>query len=117
MIELQIDGFTSNHKLVLTVPVSAKHDVTGSGAGTLRAQAGAVPATFTYAVGVSEERADGAVVDLSVVATAEGGGVRTLKRSVFVPHEEIVEQMYVGGVNMKAYFKMKPVNCHNINGQ
>jgi hypothetical protein len=116
MIELQIDGFNANRKLVFVIPVNAKKGITGSGAGTVPAQAQRTPANFSYTVDIAEERAGGAVVELSVVATTDAGAVRTLKRDVFVPFEEIVEQMYLGGVNMKAYFKMKPVTCHDIQG-
>jgi hypothetical protein len=100
--------------MVFVMPVNAKKGVMGSGAGTIQAQAARKPANFSYAVDIAEERSDGAVVELSVETTSDAGAVRTLKRTVFVPHQEIVEQMFVGGVNMKAYFKMKPVTCHDI---
>jgi hypothetical protein len=114
MVELQIEGFNGNRKMVFVMPVNAKKGVTGSGAGTVQAQAARKPANFSYAVDIAEERSDGAVVELSVETTSDAGAVRTLKRTVFVPHQEIVEQMFVGGVNVKAYFKMKPVTCHDI---
>jgi hypothetical protein len=114
MVELQIEGFNSNRKLVFIVPVNAKKGITGSGAGTIPAQPGRTAANFSYTVEIVEERDGGAVVELSVTATTGAGATRTLKRTVFVPFNEIVEQMYVGGVNMKAYFKMKPVSCHDI---
>lgn len=117
MVELQIEGFNGNQKLVFTMPVNAKKGVAGRGAGRLVTQPGTPSANFDYALDIVEDRADGAVVDLSVVATTQGGAVRTLKRTVFIPFEEIVERVFLGGVNMKAYFKMKPVSCHNINGQ
>jgi hypothetical protein len=117
MVELQIEGFNSNRKMVFVIPVNTKKAVTGSGAGTIPAQALRTPANFSYGVDISEQRDNGAVVELSVVATTDAGAVRTLKRTVFVPHEEIVEQMYLGGVNMKAYFKMKPVTCHDIQSE
>jgi hypothetical protein len=114
MVELQIEGFNSNQKLVFIVPVNAKKGITGSGAGTMMAQPGRTAANFAYTVDIVEERDGGAVVELSVTATTNTGATRTLKRTVFVPFNEIVEQMYVGGVNMKAYFKMKPISCHDI---
>jgi hypothetical protein len=114
MVELQIEGFNANRKLVFIIPINAKKGITGSGAGTLPAQPGRTAANFSYTVDISEEREGGAVVELSVTATTDAGSTRTLKRTIFVPFEEIVEQMYVGGVNMKAYFKMKPVTCHDI---
>ncbi len=114
MVELQIEGFNGNRKMVFVIPVNAKKPVTGSGAGTLSAR---TPANFSYTVDIAEQRSDGAVVELTVVATSDAGGVRTLNRSVFVPHQEIVEQMYLGGVSMKAYFKMKPVTCHEIQAE
>jgi hypothetical protein len=117
MVELQIEGFNGNQKLVFTMPVNAKKGVAGSGAGRIVSQPGTPSANFTYTLDIVEEREGGAVVDLSVVATAQGGAVRTLKRTVFIPYEEIVERIFLGGVNMKAYFKMKPVSCHNISGQ
>jgi hypothetical protein len=116
-IELQIDGFNGNRKMLFVMPVNAKKGITGSGAGTIQAQAARKPATFSYTVDIAEDRSNGAVVELSVEATSDAGGIRTLKRTVFVPYEEIVEQMYVGGVNMKAYFKMKPVTCHDIQAE
>ncbi|MFL6228297.1 MAG: hypothetical protein ACJ741_05925 [Pyrinomonadaceae bacterium] len=117
MIELQIEGFNNNRKMVFIVPVNTKKPVTGSGAGSLNSQPGHAPASFSYGVDIAEQRSNGAVVELSVVATTDAGAVRTLKRTVFVPYEEIVEQMYLGGVNMKAYFKMKPVTCHDIQAE
>jgi hypothetical protein len=117
MVELQIEGFNGNRKMVFVLPLNAKKPVTGSGVGTLAAQPARTPANFSYVVDIAEERSNGAVVELTVVATSDAGAVRTLKRTVFVPHQEIVEQMYVGGVNMKAYFKMKPVTCHDIQAE
>jgi hypothetical protein len=114
MVELQIDGFNGNRKLVLMLPVNAKKAVTGSGVGSVPAQATRTPANFSYAVDIAEERSNGAAIEITVEATNGAGAVRSLKRTVFVPHQEIVEQMYVGGVNVKAYFKMKPVTCHDI---
>jgi hypothetical protein len=117
MVELQIEGFNGNQKLVFTMPVNAKKGVNGGGAGRLTSQPGNAAANFAYALDIIEEREGGAVVDLSVVATTQTGAVRTLKRTIFIPFEEIVERVFLGGVNMKAYFKMKPVSCHNISGQ
>ncbi|HEX8162471.1 MAG TPA: hypothetical protein VF538_11395 [Pyrinomonadaceae bacterium] len=117
MVELQIEGFNGNQKLVFTMPVNAKKGVNGGGAGRITSQPGNAAANFSYALDIVEEREGGAVVDLSVVATTQAGAVRTLKRTVFIPFEEIVERVFLGGVNMKAYFKMKPVSCHNISGQ
>ena len=114
MVELQIEGFNSNRKIVLMLPVNAKKGVKGSGVGTIQSPTGGKSASYSYTVDIAEEQDGGAVVELTVVATADGGATRTLKRTVFVPFEQIVEQMYIGGVNMKAYFKMKPVTCHDI---
>jgi hypothetical protein len=117
MVELQIEGFNGNRKMVFVIPVNTKKPITGSGAGTLAAQAARSPANFSYTVDIAEDRSDGAVVELTVVTTSDAGAIRTLKRSAFVPHQEIVEQMYLGGVSMKAYFKMKPVTCHEIQAE
>jgi hypothetical protein len=117
MVELQIEGFNGNRKMVFVIPVNTKKPVTGSGVGTMAAQSARTPANFSYTVDIAEQRSDGAVVELSVTATSDAGAIRELKRSVFVPHQEIVEQMYLGGVNMKAYFKMKPVTCHEIQAE
>ena len=114
MVELQIEGFNSNRKIVLMLPVNAKKGVKGSGVGTIQSPTGGKSASYSYTVDIAEEQDGGAVVELTVVATADGGATRTLKRTVFVPFEQIVEQMYIGGVNMKAYFRMKPVTCHDI---
>ncbi|MCA1629328.1 MAG: hypothetical protein LC785_09265 [Acidobacteria bacterium] len=117
MVELQIEGLNGNQKLVFTMPVNGKKGVAGRGTGRLASQPGTPSANFDYTLDIVEEREGGAVVDLSVVATTQGGAVRTLKRTVFIPFEQIVERVFLGGVNMKAYFKMKPVSCHNISGQ
>ncbi|MFN2482768.1 MAG: hypothetical protein ABR554_15030 [Pyrinomonadaceae bacterium] len=117
MVELQIEGLNGNQKLVFTMPVNGKKGVAGRGTGRLASQPGKPSANFDYTLDIVEEREGGAVVDLSVVATTQGGAVRTLKRTVFIPFEQIVERVFLGGVNMKAYFKMKPVSCHNISGQ
>lgn len=114
MVELQIEGFNNNRKMVFVLPTNAKKGITGSGAGTVQAQAARTPANFSYALDIAEERSNGAVIEITVEATSDAGAIRSLKRTVFVPHQEIVEQMYMGGVNVKAYFKMKPVTCHDI---
>src|ERR687884_116258 len=69
MVELQIEGFNSNRKLVFVLPIKAKKGITGSGVGTIPAQRGTSAANFSYTVDIAEERDGGAVVELTVTAT------------------------------------------------
>jgi hypothetical protein len=39
------------------------------------------------------------------------GPERVLTRSVFVRHDQVVEQLYIGGVSLRASFKLLPFSC------
>ena len=64
-----------------------------------------------YSVNVVEKRNDGALLEVVVVTKPATGPERVLTRNVFVRHSEVVEQLYVGGVSLRASFKLLPFSC------
>lgn len=115
-VELGIPGYNGGHRFAMTVPLNSKEGISGGGAAarfvnasTRGADAGAF--NVSYNVRVSEKRDHGAMLELSVLSRAQNGGVHTTKRSVYIEHDQIVEQIYLTGVSVKAGFKVLPFKC------
>ena len=109
MVEIGVDG-SGAQKVALSIPVNTKKDFNGEEQGVDYAHSRPA-AGFTYNVHVAERRDDGAMIDLVVNVRAPNGSYRTIKRSVYVAHQRVVEQLFLGGVSLKAYFPMKPFHC------
>jgi hypothetical protein len=114
-IELGVPGYNDGRRFALILPVGRREAVTGgTKAGAtqfVKAGYGKAVVSASYSLRVAERRDDGATLELSVDVIEQGGGVRALRRTIFVRHDAIVEQMFLGGVSIKAGFKMLPFKC------
>lgn len=117
-VELGIPGYNGGHRFTMTVPLSSKEGVSGSGAAarfvnasTRAAANNSAAPDIVYNVRVSEKRDHGAMLEIDVLSRARNGGVHTTKRSIYIEHDQIVEQIYLTGVSLKAGFKVLPFKC------
>lgn len=108
-VELTIPNFNGGQRVVLNMPAKAKE---------MRAFGDAVPnqsanhaSPVSYSVVITEKRNDGVVLDLNVSTQARNGAWQVTKRTIILPYETIVEQRYMTGVQVKAYFKLRPFSC------
>ncbi|MGI9105435.1 MAG: hypothetical protein ACR2G4_04215 [Pyrinomonadaceae bacterium] len=113
VVELGIPGFNNGKRVVMTMPVKAKETLNGGG--------GIIPASFnkatsgvSYNLYISEKRKDGAVLELAVNTKARDGADQLTRRTIFIPHNRIIEQQYLNGVQVKTYFKMRPFSCKSV---
>ena len=113
-VELGIPGYNGGHRFTMTVPLNSKEGVSGGGSAARFVNAstrGAAPFNVTYSLRVAEKRDHGAMLELDVLSGARNGGVHTTKRSIYIEHDQIVEQIYLTGVSVKAGFKVLPFKC------
>lgn len=117
-VELGIPGYNGGHRFALTVPLGSKEGVSGGGRAAARfvnASTGGnnfgAAADVAYNARVTERRDHGAMLEINVVARAANGAVQTTKRSIYIEHDKIVEQIYLTGVSLKAGFKVLPFKC------
>lgn len=113
VVNLGIPGYNGGRQVALSFPVNKKEPVTGGTQSAHHAAPGATSAepSVRYSVNVVEKRKDGALLEVVVVTKPASGPERTLTRSVFVRHNEIVEQQYLGGVSLRASFRLLPFRC------
>ena len=112
VVNLGIPGYNGGRQVALSFPVNSKEAVTGGTQSAHHAAAGATAGpAVRYSVNVVEKRKDGALLEVVVVTKPAAGPERTLTRSVFVRHNEVVEQLYLGGVSLRASFKLLPFSC------
>ena len=113
VVSLGIPGHNGGRQVALSFPVNAKEAVTGGTQTAHHAAPGAASAApaVRYSVNVVEKRKDGALLEVVVVTKPAAGPERVLTRNVFVRHNEVVEQLYVGGVSLRASFKLLPFSC------
>ena len=122
VVELAVENLTQGKPIFVTVPVNSKEQISGGNTApaTVRytrvgaSTAGSMPASYSYTLNVSDRRDDGSTIDLYVEVRNANGSIRTLKRSIFVPHQEIKEFQFLGGVRVKAYYKLLPFHCKSI---
>jgi len=114
VVELSIPNFNGGKRVVTTMPVKAK-EAPGSVTGSI------IPASFNKAAGslpyelyISQKRKDGAMLELTLNMQAKNGSPQSLRKTIFVPHDRIIEQQYLNGVQVKTYFKLKPFSCKSI---
>jgi hypothetical protein len=114
-VELGIPGYNGGQRFTMTVPLSSKEGVSGGGSAARFVNAstrgGAAPVNTTYTVRVSDKRDHGVMLELDVMSGARNGGVHTTRRSIYIEHDKIVEQIYLTGVSVKAGFKVLPFKC------
>ena len=111
VVNLGIPGYNGGRQVALSFPVNTKEAVTGGTQSAHHAGADADAPSVRYSVNVVEKRGDGALLEVVVVTKPADGPERFLTRSVYVKHNEVVEQLYVGGVSLRASFKMLPFSC------
>ncbi len=112
VVNIGIPGYNGGRQVALSFPVNAKEAVTGGTQSAHHATPGAAAApSVRYSVNVVEKRGDGALIEVVVVTKPATGPERVLTRNVFVRHNEVVEQLYVGGVSLRASFKLLPFSC------
>jgi hypothetical protein len=111
-VELTIPNFNGGQRVVLSMAAKAKE---------MRAFGGAVPnqsanhaSPVSYSVVITEKRNDGVTLDLNVSTQNAKGAWQVTKRTIVLPYETIVEQRYMTGVQVKAYFKLRPFNCKSL---
>jgi hypothetical protein len=112
-VELTIPNFNGGQRVVLDMPAKAKE---------FRAFGDAVPgrsaanhaSPVSYSVAITEKRNDGVVLELLVRTKARDGFDQITKRTIQLPYETIVEQRYLTGVQVKAYFKLRPFSCKSL---
>jgi hypothetical protein len=112
VVQLGIPGYNGGRQVALSFPVNTKEAVTGGTPTAHHAAPGAAEGpSVRYSVNVVEKRKDGAMLEVVVVTKPAAGPERVLTRSVFVRHEQVVEQLYLGGVSLRASFKLLPFSC------
>jgi len=108
-VELVIPNFNAGQRVVLSMPAKAKE---------MRAFGGAVPnqsanhaSPVSYSVVITEKTDNGVTLDLNVSTQNKNGSWQITRRTIVLPYETIVEQRYMTGVQVKAYFKLRPFSC------
>ncbi|HEV2802047.1 MAG TPA: hypothetical protein VGW12_16350 [Pyrinomonadaceae bacterium] len=111
-VELVIPNFNGGQRVVLSMPAKAKE---------MRAFGGAVPnqsahhpSPVSYSVLITQKNDNGVTLDLNVQMQNKNGGWQMTRRTIVLPFETIVEQRYMTGVQVKAYFKLRPFNCKSL---
>jgi len=111
-VELTIPNFNAGQRVVLSMPAKAKEMRAFGDAAPNQSANHASP--VSYSVVITEKRNDGVTIDLSVSTQARNGSWQVTKRTIVLPYETIVEQRYMTGVQVKAYFKLRPFNCKSL---
>jgi hypothetical protein len=111
-VELVIPNFNAGQRTVLSMPAKAREMRAFGELAPNQSAAHASP--VSYSVVITEKRNDGVVLDLNVTVKAANGGYQVTKRTIVLPYETIVEQRYMTGVQVKAYFKLRPFNCKSL---
>lgn len=108
-VELVIPNFNAGQRIVLSMPAKEKE---------MRAFGEFVPnqsanhaSPVSYSVVITDKNNNGVTLELNVSAKAANGGYQVTKRTIILPYETIVEQRYMTGVQVKAYFKLRPFSC------
>jgi hypothetical protein len=111
-VELVIPNFNAGQRVVLAMPAKVKE---------MRAFGGALPnqsanhaSPVSYSVTITEKNNNGVTLDLVVNMQNKNGSWQMTRRTIVLPHETIVEQRYMTGVQVKAYFKLRPFNCKSL---
>jgi len=111
-VELTIPNFNSGQRTVLSMPAKEKE---------MRAFGEFIPnqsanhaAPVSYSVVITDKDKYGVTLELLVSTKTRNGADLITKRTILLPFETIVEQRYMTGVGVKAYFKLRPFNCKSL---
>lgn len=111
-VELVIPNFNGGQRTVLSMPAKEKEM---RAFGELAPNQSANHASpVSYSVVITDRNSNGVTLELNVTAKAANGGYQVTKRTIVLPFETIVEQRYMTGVQVKAYFKLRPFNCKSL---
>jgi hypothetical protein len=111
-VELVIPNFNGGQRTVLSMP--AKEKEMRAFGEFVKNQSANHASPVSYSVVISEKRNDGVTLELNVSTKAANGGYQVTKRTIVLPYETIVEMRYMTGVQVKAYFKLRPFNCKSL---
>jgi hypothetical protein len=111
-VELVIPNFNAGQRVVLSMPAKAKEMRAFGDAAPNQSANHASP--VSYSVVITEKHNDGVTLDLKVSTQSQNGSWQITKRTIVLPYETIVEQRYMTGVQVKAYFKLRPFNCKSL---
>jgi hypothetical protein len=108
-VELTIPNFNGGQRTVLTMP--AKEKEMRAFGEYVKNQSANHASPVSYSVAITDKHKDGVTLELLVSTKAANGGYQITKRTIVLPYETIVEQRYMTGVQVKAYFKLRPFSC------
>lgn len=111
-VELTIPNFNGGQRTVLSMP--AKEKEMRAFGEFVKNQSANHAAPVSYSVVITDKSNDGVTLELHVSAKAANGGYQVTKRTIVLPYETIVEMRYMTGVQVKAYFKLRPFNCKSL---
>ncbi|HEX8634963.1 MAG TPA: hypothetical protein VF703_12520 [Pyrinomonadaceae bacterium] len=112
-VELTIPNFNGGQRTVLSMPAKAR-EMRAFGDAAAANQSANHASPVSYSVVITEKRNDGVTLELNVSTQARNGSWQVTKRTIVLPYETIVEQRYMTGVQVKAYFKLRPFNCKSL---
>ncbi|HEY0097551.1 MAG TPA: hypothetical protein VGB76_01245 [Pyrinomonadaceae bacterium] len=111
-VELTIPNFNGGQRTVLSMP--AKEKEMRAFGEYVKNQSANHASPVSYSVVITDKNSNGVTLELNVSTKAANGGYQVTKRTIVLPYETIVEQRYMTGVQVKAYFKLRPFNCKSL---
>jgi hypothetical protein len=111
-VELTIPNFNGGQRTVLSMP--AKEREMRAFGEYVQNQSANHASPVSYSVVITDKNDKGVTLELNVSAKAANSGYQVTKRTIILPYETIVEQRYMTGVQVKAYFKLRPFNCKSL---
>jgi hypothetical protein len=111
-VELTIPNFNGGQRVVLSMAAKAKEQ--RAFGQFVQNQSANHASPVSYSVTITEKRSDGVMLELLVSMRDADGADRITKRVITLPYETVVEQRYLTGVQVKAYFKLRPFNCKSL---
>jgi hypothetical protein len=111
-VELTIPNFNGGQRTILSMPAKEKEMRAFGEYVTNQSANHATP--VSYSVVITDKNNNGVTLELNVSTKAANGGYQVTKRTIVLPYETIVEQRYMTGVQVKAYFKLRPFNCKSL---
>ena len=111
-VELTIPNFNGGQRTVLSMP--AKEKEMRAFGDFVKNQSANHAATVSYSVVITDKHKDGVTLELLVSTKNRDGSDQITKRTILLPYETIVDQRYMTGVQVKAYFKLRPFNCKSL---
>jgi len=111
-VELTIPNFNGGQRVVLSMP--AKEKEMRAFGEFVKGQSANHASPVSYSVVITDKHKDGVTLELVVSTKNRDGSDQITKRTIPLPYETIVDQRYMTGVQVKAYFKLRPFNCKSL---